>query len=115
MKHTAPSIFKHRVSVFSLESKEQGFASLLLVSIIMMSLLMAVAISNWVTVQRRGDMQMRVAIKEMTLAQSAIQETRFRLLDGEIPLTLSSGSPTLFKYYIDSSTVTVQIEYQSFP
>lgn len=76
---------------------------------------MAVAVSNWISVQRRGDLQMRVAIKEMALAQSAIQETQLRLLDGAIPLTLTSGVPKTYRYYIDSSTVTFRIEYKSFP
>lgn len=94
---------------------QRGVASVVLVSLIMMSILMGVALSNWIGVQRRGDLQMRVAIKETMLAQSAVQETRLRLIDGTIPSGCTRGVPNTFRYYIGTSTVTVTVSCDPYP
>ena len=94
---------------------ERGVASLILVCMLLMAILMALAISNWISIQRRGDLQMRVSMKEAMLAQSAIGETRFRLLKGLIPNTCVPGVPQEFTYFIEGSTVTVRIDCAPFP
>jgi hypothetical protein len=94
-------------------SSQRGAATLLLVSLLMMSILMAVSLANWIGVQRRGDLQMRVAIKEATLAQSALFEARLRMLDD--PALQNCGGERTFRYFIDRSTITVTIDCASFP
>ncbi len=88
-------------------------ASLVLVSLLMISIVMGVALANWIGVQRRGDLQMRVAINDALLAQSAIQETRFRMISTPGLRNCSSGNS--FLYFIDRSTVTVSIDCVPFP
>jgi hypothetical protein len=90
-------------------------AALLLVTALMMSMIMAVTISNWVTVQRRGDLQMRVTMKETMLAQSAIQETRFRLSSGALSTACDPVNPQEFTYYVDRSTISIRIDCAPFP
>lgn len=111
---SVPSLKSHRKRPLRWES-QRGVASLLLVSLIMMSILMGVALSNWIGLQRRGDVQMRVALKETMLAQSAIQETRLRMIDGLTPTACVGGTPTTFTYYLDRSTITVTIDCAPFP
>lgn len=97
------------------ERSPRGVASLLLVSLVMLSILVGLALSNWIGIQRRGDMQMRVAMKEIMLAQSAVQETRLRLIDGTIGTGCVRGVPSTFTYYVARSTVTVTIDCDPFP
>lgn len=94
---------------------QRGVASLLLVSLIMMCILMGVAVSHWIGVQRAGDRQMRAAIKESTLARSALHEARLRMMDGPIPTGCVRGVPLSFTYYLDRSTFTVTIDCDPFP
>jgi type II secretory pathway pseudopilin PulG len=114
MRHVTPT---SRISFGRLarqRARERGVGSLILVSLLMLSILMAMAISNWVSVQRRGDVQMRVAMKETMLAQSAIQETRLRLFMGTISSNCN-GVPQLSQYYVNGSTVSVRVDCVPFP
>lgn len=95
---------------------QKGAAALLLVSLIMMSIILAISLSNWISVQRRGGMRMRVAIKETMIAQSALQETKLRLISDPI----LRGCPPLgpfnpFTYVIDRSTITITINCLPYP
>lgn len=89
-------------------ANRRGVSAILFVIIVMGSLLTGLAISNWANIQRRGAMKMGLAMKESMLAQSAFQETRFWLLT-------NNTCPQSFTYYIDRSTITINIDCVPFP
>ncbi len=94
---------------------QQGAVTLVLVTIIMFAIVMALSISNWVNIQRRGDTQRRIAIKEHYLAQTAIQETRLRMAEGTIGPCVRNVPQTFTYFTVDGSTITVQVDCNPFP
>lgn len=93
----------------TLRHREGGLATLLLVSFILGAFLIGLSLSNWISIQRRGDMRMRLAIKERALSQSAIQETMRRFIETPA-LANCANAPQSFTYVIDRTTVTVTID-----
>lgn len=94
---------------------QQGAVTLVLVTIIMLAIVMALSISNWVNIQRRGDTQRRIAVREHYLAQNAIQEMRLRMAEGAIGPCVRNIPQTFTYFIVDGSTVTVQVDCNPFP
>lgn len=93
-------------------SNQRGAVAMVFVSMLLISLLIALSLSNWISAQRQGGMRMQVAIKETLLAQSAFGETRYRLLTNA---NLRNCINNTFTYTIDRSTVTVIVDCIPFP
>jgi hypothetical protein len=95
--------------------EQKGAAALVLVTLLMISMVMGISISNWVNIQRRGDLQMRVATKEHLLAQNAIQEARLRMFLPPGPDPCVTNVPQIFTYFVGTSTITVRTDCNPYP
>ncbi len=91
-------------------TKESGFAALAFVTIVMLALVTGVALLNWINVRRKGDLGMRLAIKEAALGSSAIDETRYQMLTNPAFSSCTPGAPQTFSYTVGSATVTITID-----
>lgn len=91
-----------------------GFVVIALVTVIMVSLLIGVAISQWVSINRRGGMQMRLGNKQNALAMSALQETRLAILDGRVNRNFTAAHPD-YNFSIESSSSTMTVSIRCVP
>lgn len=91
-----------------------GYIALVLVSLIMISLMIGISISEWVSIRRRGDMQMRLENKQTTLAMSALQETRLAILDGRVDRDFTAVRMDN-NFSIESTSSTMKVSIVCFP
>jgi hypothetical protein len=95
---------------------QSGYIALVLVTLIMVSLLIGVSISEWVSIQRQGSMRMRLANKQNAMARTAVQETILAILDGRIPNSFTATQPPLnFSHHTSSSTMHVAVQCFPYP
>lgn len=101
---------------FHRHENQKGFIAIALVTLIMVSLLIGISISEWVSIQRRGGMQMRLGNKQHTLAMLAVQETLLAILDGRVDRNFTAPHPDYnFSIEGSSSTMTVSISCFQYP
>ncbi len=95
---------------------QPGYIAIVLVSLIMVSMLIGISISEWVSIRRRGDMQMRLGNKQSTLAMLAVQDTLLAILDGRVDRNFTAPHPDYnFSIEGSSSTMTVSITCFQYP
>lgn len=95
---------------------QPGYIAIVLVSLIMVSMLIGISISEWVSIRRRGDMQMRLGNKQTTLARSALNETLLAIIDGRVDRNFAAAHPDYnFSIQSTSSTLTVSIQCFQYP